>query len=169
MQDRSGMIHKSKSPACLCLRCCWKCHRKGYHLLALGLFLPALLWEPQLLSISLAIAFALLVVLEIVRLGGVPYVGKLTTASHATLLLLPACIFNGGFLPVLQRAAATILLLPGACWHLEMHLMHCAVYRFSATTAFAKQCRWRMVWNQGCRLHFCMVSCVVPGSMMAAA
>ena len=51
-------------------------HRKGYHLLALGLFLPALLWEPQLLSISLAIAFALLVVLEILRLGGVPRIGE---------------------------------------------------------------------------------------------
>lgn len=50
--------------------------RKGYHLLALGLFLPALLWEPQLLAVSLAVALALLVVLEILRLGQVPYVGK---------------------------------------------------------------------------------------------
>ena len=88
------------------------CHRKGYHLLALGLFLPALLWEPQLLSISLAIAFALLVVLEIMRLGGVPYVGKLTTTSHAVLLLLPPWCFCGAVL-LLQ-----FLLLPGAFWHL---------------------------------------------------
>ena len=50
--------------------------RKGYHLLALGLFLPALLWEPQLLALSLAIALALLVVLEVVRLGDVPYIGE---------------------------------------------------------------------------------------------
>ena len=50
--------------------------RKGYHLLALGLFLPALLWEPQLLAVSLAVALALLVVLEILRLGHMPYVGK---------------------------------------------------------------------------------------------
>ena len=48
----------------------------GYHLLALGLFLPALLWEPQLLAVSLAIALTLLIVLEILRLGQVPYVGK---------------------------------------------------------------------------------------------
>ena len=53
--------------------------RKGYHLLALGLFLPALLWEPQLLAVSLAIALALLVVLEIVRLGDIPHVGKSCT------------------------------------------------------------------------------------------
>ncbi len=50
--------------------------RKCYHLLALGLFLPALLWEPQLLAVSLAIALALLVVLEIVRIGGIPYIGE---------------------------------------------------------------------------------------------
>lgn len=79
-----------------CLNFCLCCHRKGYHLLALGLFLPALLWEPQLLSISLAIAFALLVVLEIMRLGGVPYVGM---PPPPTLLFLldpfdgfPACL-----------------------------------------------------------------------------
>ena len=49
--------------------------RKGYHLLALGLFLPALLWEPQLLAVSLAIALALLVVLEVMRLGEIPCIG----------------------------------------------------------------------------------------------
>ena len=49
--------------------------RKGYHLLALGLFLPALLWEPQLLAVSLAIALALLILLEVIRLGEVPYLG----------------------------------------------------------------------------------------------
>ena len=48
----------------------------GYHLLALGLFLPALLWEPQLLAVSLAIALTLLIVVEIIRLGQVPYLGK---------------------------------------------------------------------------------------------
>lgn len=55
--------------------------RKGYHLLALGLFLPALLWEPQLLAVSLAIALALLVVLEIVRIGEIPYIGEVATTS----------------------------------------------------------------------------------------
>ena len=48
----------------------------GYHLLALGLFLPALLWEPQLLAVSLAIALTLLILVEIVRLGQVPYLGE---------------------------------------------------------------------------------------------
>lgn len=100
-------------PACLCLIFCWGCHRKGYHLLALGLFLPALLWEPQLLSISLAIAFALLVVLEIVRLGGVPYVGKLTTTSPASLLLItfPFDVSMGN-----SCMSCTELLLPFFCF-----------------------------------------------------
>ena len=59
--------------------------RKGYHLLALGLFLPALLWEPQLLAVSLAIALALLVALEILRLGQVPYIGELLQHSVAVV------------------------------------------------------------------------------------
>ncbi|BDA46982.1 probable dolichol kinase at C-terminar half [Coccomyxa sp. Obi] len=49
--------------------------RKGYHILAMALFTPALLLEPQLLSISLAIAAALLVVVEVLRVGNVPILG----------------------------------------------------------------------------------------------
>ena len=49
--------------------------RKGYHLLALALFAPALILEPQLLAVSLAVAVALLVAVEVVRLGQVPFVG----------------------------------------------------------------------------------------------
>ncbi|CAK0785366.1 hypothetical protein CVIRNUC_008574 [Coccomyxa viridis] len=49
--------------------------RKGYHILALGLFTPALLVDPQLLAMSMAIAAALLVVVEVVRMGNVPYLG----------------------------------------------------------------------------------------------
>lgn len=63
--------------------------RKGYHLLAMGLFLPALLWEPQLLALSLAIALALLVVLEVVRIGDVPHIGEILQftlhRSHMTV------------------------------------------------------------------------------------
>ena len=48
---------------------------QGYHLLALALFAPALFLEPQLLAISLAIACALLVAVETVRVGQVPQMG----------------------------------------------------------------------------------------------
>jgi hypothetical protein len=44
-------------------------------LLALLLFSPALVLEPQLLAISLAIACALLVVVEAVRISRVPWLG----------------------------------------------------------------------------------------------
>ena len=44
-------------------------------MLAMALFTPALLLEPQLLSISLAIAAALLVVVEVLRVGNVPILG----------------------------------------------------------------------------------------------
>ncbi len=48
---------------------------QGYHILAMALFTPALLLEPQLLSMSLAIAAALLVVAEVLRVGKVPLLG----------------------------------------------------------------------------------------------
>ena len=48
---------------------------QGYHILALGLFTPALLVDPQLLAMSMAIAAALLVVVEVVRMGNVPHLG----------------------------------------------------------------------------------------------
>lgn len=48
---------------------------QGYHILAMALFTPALLVEPQLLSISLAIAAALLMAVEVLRVGGVPFIG----------------------------------------------------------------------------------------------
>ncbi|PRW21040.1 dolichol kinase EVAN [Chlorella sorokiniana] len=46
--------------------------RKGYHLLAVALFLPALLAERQLLGVALAAAFALLLAVEAARLSGLP-------------------------------------------------------------------------------------------------
>ncbi len=48
---------------------------QGYHILAMALFAPALLLEPQLLAVSLAIASALLVAVEAARVGGVPFLG----------------------------------------------------------------------------------------------
>ena len=48
---------------------------QGYHILALALFMPALLVDPQLLAMSMAIAAALLVLVEVVRMGNVPYAG----------------------------------------------------------------------------------------------
>ncbi len=48
---------------------------QGYHILALLLFSPALIAEPQLLAISLAIACALLIIVEAVRVSRVPYLG----------------------------------------------------------------------------------------------
>ncbi|KAL6752989.1 hypothetical protein V8C86DRAFT_528157 [Haematococcus lacustris] len=41
--------------------------RKGYHILALALFIPAMAWDPSMLAVSLAVAFALLLALETVR------------------------------------------------------------------------------------------------------
>ncbi|KAK9795962.1 hypothetical protein WJX73_008372 [Symbiochloris irregularis] len=49
--------------------------RKGYHILALALFLPALLLEPQLLALSLGIAAAALAAAEILRVGRFPLIG----------------------------------------------------------------------------------------------
>ena len=51
------------------------CWLQGYHILALALFTPALLVDPQLLAMSMAIAAALLVLVEVVRMGNVPYLG----------------------------------------------------------------------------------------------
>ncbi len=49
--------------------------RKGYHLLAVGLFLPALLLEPQLLGVALGGAFLALLAVEAARLSGLPGIG----------------------------------------------------------------------------------------------
>ncbi|KAL6772279.1 hypothetical protein ACKKBG_A29615 [Auxenochlorella protothecoides x Auxenochlorella symbiontica] len=46
--------------------------RKGYHLLAVTLFLPVLLVEPGLLGLALAVAFAGLVAVEAVRSAALP-------------------------------------------------------------------------------------------------
>ena len=48
---------------------------QGYHILALVLFSPALIAEPQLLAVSLAIACALLIIVEAIRVSHVPYLG----------------------------------------------------------------------------------------------
>ena len=45
---------------------------QGYHILAAALFAPALLLEPQLLAIALAIAAAAFIALEMLRIGQVP-------------------------------------------------------------------------------------------------
>jgi dolichol kinase len=50
--------------------------RKGYHLIAAALFLPAFFWDPALLSASLAIAFAALVAAEVARVMRAPLVGR---------------------------------------------------------------------------------------------
>ena len=49
--------------------------RQGYHILALALFLPALLTEPQLLALSLGIAAAALIAAEVLRVGRAPWIG----------------------------------------------------------------------------------------------
>eukprot|EP00884_Botryococcus_braunii_P013451 jgi/Botrbrau1/22106/Bobra.0206s0032.1 len=60
--------------------------RKGYHILALMLFSPALVWEPQLLAISLAIAAAALMVVEAVRVGSVPHIAAHINAFMTSFL-----------------------------------------------------------------------------------
>lgn len=52
-------------------------HRKGFHLLALLLFVPSLIVDPGLLAISLAIAFVGFVMLEIMRIGNTRLFGSL--------------------------------------------------------------------------------------------
>jgi hypothetical protein len=49
--------------------------RKGYHLIAAALFLPAFFWDPPMLGASLAIAFAALGAAEVARVTGAPLVG----------------------------------------------------------------------------------------------
>jgi len=50
--------------------------RKGYHLVAAALFLPAFFWDLPLLCASLAIAFAALVAAEVARCAHVPVLGR---------------------------------------------------------------------------------------------
>jgi hypothetical protein len=50
--------------------------RKVYHLLAMGLFVPVFFWDLQLLALSLAIAFAVLVLLEVLRCMRLPLLGQ---------------------------------------------------------------------------------------------
>lgn len=54
----------------------WTHALQGYHILALVLFSPALVKEPQLLAVSLAIACALLIIVEAIRVSHVPYLGS---------------------------------------------------------------------------------------------
>lgn len=51
--------------------------RKGYHALAVALFLPAAAREPALLGVSLAIAYALLAAVELARVVDAPVLGEL--------------------------------------------------------------------------------------------
>jgi dolichol kinase len=50
--------------------------RKVYHLLAMGLFVPVFFWDLQLLALSLTVAFAVLVLLEMLRCIRVPLLGQ---------------------------------------------------------------------------------------------
>ena len=59
---------------------------QGYHILAAALFAPALLLEPQLLAVALAIASALLVAVEVVRVGNVPGLGPRVHAFMTAFL-----------------------------------------------------------------------------------
>ena len=59
---------------------------QGYHILAAALFAPALLLEPQLLAVALAVASALLVAVEVVRVGNVPVLGPRVHAFMTAFL-----------------------------------------------------------------------------------
>ena len=59
---------------------------QGYHILAAALFAPALLLEPQLLAVALAVASALLVAVEVVRVGNVPGLGPRVHAFMTAFL-----------------------------------------------------------------------------------
>lgn len=48
-------------------------HRKGFHLLALVLFVPSLVLDSGLLASALAIAFVVFVVLEVLRIGNIRF------------------------------------------------------------------------------------------------
>ncbi|KAL4855514.1 Dolichol kinase EVAN [Chlorella vulgaris] len=80
--------------------------RKGYHLLAVSLFLPALLLEPHLLAVALAAAFALLLALEVLRLSGLPVVGLLLITHFTLLLGMAAPIWLSNALDSAPEAAA---------------------------------------------------------------
>ena len=56
---------------------------QGYHVLAVGLFLPALFLDPPFLSLALSIALALLVLIEAIRIAQVPYLGKSFALDHS--------------------------------------------------------------------------------------
>ena len=77
--------------------------RKGFHIVAIALFVPVLVIEPQLLSLALGVALALMVAAEALRAAGLPRVapflgsfmdkftdardGGAVTVSHMSLLL----------------------------------------------------------------------------------
>jgi dolichol kinase len=50
--------------------------RKGYHALAVALFVPALMTEPDLLAMAMAGAFAALMVIETLRVSHTPVLGE---------------------------------------------------------------------------------------------
>jgi dolichol kinase len=53
--------------------------RKGFHVLAFVMFSPVLAWDPTLLSLALAVAFALMAVVELVRATRVPWISDVLT------------------------------------------------------------------------------------------
>jgi dolichol kinase len=54
--------------------------RKGYHLLAIALFLPAFLADPEMLCLSLGVALSALVALEVARCARLPWLGPAVQA-----------------------------------------------------------------------------------------
>mmetsp|Transcript_15123 Transcript_15123/g.42381 ORF Transcript_15123/g.42381 Transcript_15123/m.42381 type:complete len:354 (+) Transcript_15123:76-1137(+) len=57
--------------------------RKLYHILAVAIFLPGLLFEQHLLAVASAIAFAAIAALELIRIGRIPPLGsKLNKFMH---------------------------------------------------------------------------------------
>jgi hypothetical protein len=73
---RAHRQHRNMAAVLLFICCCVQIIvRKVYHLLAGGLFVPVFFWDLPLLCLSLAIAFAALQLLEVVRHLRLPRIG----------------------------------------------------------------------------------------------
>ena len=69
--------------------------RKGYHLLAVALFLPVLFNEPYLLAMSMGLAFAGLVAVEVVR--SAPFLPGISQPLHRFMASFVDARDNGAF------------------------------------------------------------------------
>ena len=111
--------------------------RKGYHLLALALFIPALRWEPTLLQLAFAAAFALLAAAELLRVLDVPSIScRISVFMHSftdardsgAFLVSHFCLLLGIAGPILATTLASNDVIPAgsvslvhanpplACW-----------------------------------------------------